>query len=219
MTDNIERMVIDKRFSSKVEQTDRVLEVAEAFGLGLEDRDFVIYDNLEIEAQAGDVIYINGQSGSGKSLVLRELASQLMGRGYKVANLDDIQFEDVPLVDQIGKDTNDAIRLLSLAGLNDAYLLVRKPNQLSDGQRYRFRLAKVIESNADVWVADEFCAVLDRDTAKVVSFNVQRTARKVGAMVIVATTHTDLVPDLKPRLVIEKDYKAKVSLKRVSDEQ
>lgn len=219
MTDNIERMVIDKRFSSKVEQTDRVLEVAEAFGLGLEDRDFVIYDNLEIEAQAGDVIYINGQSGSGKSLVLRELASQLMGRGYKVANLDDIQFEDVPLVDQIGKDTNDAIRLLSLAGLNDAYLLVRKPNQLSDGQRYRFRLAKVIESNADVWVADEFCAVLDRDTAKVVSFNVQRTARKVGAMVIVATTHTDLVPDLKPSLVIEKDYKAKVSLKRVSDEQ
>lgn len=218
MTDSIERMVIDKRFSSKVEQTDRVLEVAEAFGLGLEDRDFVIYDNLEIEAQAGDVIYINGQSGSGKSLVLRELASQLMDRGYKVANLDDIQFENVPLVDQIGKDTNDAIRLLSLAGLNDAYLLVRKPNQLSDGQRYRFRLAKVIESSADVWVADEFCAVLDRDTAKVVSFNVQRTARKVGAMVIVATTHTDLVPDLKPSLVIEKDYKAKVSLKRVSDE-
>lgn len=218
MTDSIERMVIDKRFSSKVEQTDRVLEVAEAFGLGLEDRDFVIYDNLEIEAQAGDVIYINGQSGSGKSLVLRELASQLMDRGYKVANLDDIRFENVPLVDQIGKDTNDAIRLLSLAGLNDAYLLVRKPNQLSDGQRYRFRLAKVIESSADVWVADEFCAVLDRDTAKVVSFNVQRTARKVGAMVIVATTHTDLVPDLKPSLVIEKDYKAKVSLKRVSDE-
>lgn len=218
MTDSIERMVIDKRFSSKVEQTDRVLEVAEAFGLGLEDRDFVIYDNLEIEAQAGDVIYINGQSGSGKSLVLREMASQLMDRGYKVANLDDIQFENVPLVDQIGKDTNDAIRLLSLAGLNDAYLLVRKPNQLSDGQRYRFRLAKVIESSADVWVADEFCAVLDRDTAKVVSFNVQRTARKVGAMVIVATTHTDLVPDLKPSLVIEKDYKAKVSLKRVSDE-
>ncbi|MFP5300022.1 ATP-binding cassette domain-containing protein [Cobetia sp. SIMBA_158] len=219
MTDNIERMVIDKRFSSKVEQTDRVLEVAEAFGLGLEDRDFVIYDNLEIEAQAGDVIYINGQSGSGKSLVLRELASQMMSRGYKVANLDDIQFEDVPLVDQIGKDTNDAIRLLSLAGLNDAYLLVRKPNQLSDGQRYRFRLAKVIESNADVWVADEFCAVLDRDTAKVVSFNVQRTARKVGAMVIVATTHTDLVADLKPSLVIEKDYKAKVSLERTADEQ
>lgn len=219
MTDYIERMVIDKRFSSKVEQTDRVLEVAEAFGLGLEDRDFVIYDNLEIEAQAGDVIYINGQSGSGKSLVLRELASQMLERGYKVANLDDIQFEDAPLVDQIGKDTNDAIRLLSLAGLNDAYLLVRKPNQLSDGQRYRFRLAKVIESNADVWVADEFCAVLDRDTAKVVSFNVQRTARKVGAMVIVATTHTDLVADLKPSLVIEKDYKAKVSLERSADEQ
>lgn len=205
---------VDKRFSSRVMQTERVLEVAEAFGLGLEERDFVIYDNLPITVEMGDVVYINGQSGSGKSLVLRELAAELRNRGHRVANIDEIELLDKPLVDQIGETTNDAIRLLSLAGLNDAYLLVRTPDQLSDGQKYRFKLAKVIESNADVWVADEFCAVLDRETAKVVSFNVQRTARKVGATVIVATTHTDLVSDLKPSLIIEKHYKAKVSVER-----
>ncbi|BBI61693.1 nucleotide-binding protein [Vreelandella sulfidaeris] len=214
MMDKSETIVVDKRFSSRVMQTERVLEVAEAFGLGLEERDFVIYDNLAIDVTPGDVVYINGQSGSGKSLVLRELASALKERGYKVVSIDDVELLDKPLVDQIGTDTNDAVRLLSLAGLNDAYLLVRNPSQLSDGQKYRFKLAKIIESNADVWVADEFCAVLDRETASVVSFNVQRTARKLGATVIVATTHTDLVNDLKPSLVIEKYYKAKVAMRR-----
>ncbi|KJZ17403.1 ABC transporter [Halomonas sp. S2151] len=213
MTDST-TITVDKRFSSRVMQTERVLEVAEAFGLGLEERDFVIYDHLPIEVHQGDVIYITGQSGSGKSLVLREIAKQLGDAGRKVANIDAIELEDRPLIDQIGKDTNDAVRLLSLAGLNDAYLLVRNPGQLSDGQKYRFRLAKVIESGADVWVADEFCAVLDRATAKVVSFNVQRAARKVGATVVVATTHTDLTADLKPSLVVEKYYKEKVSLER-----
>lgn len=214
MTTACEVITVDKRFSSRVMQTDRVLEVAEAFGLGLEERDFVIYDGLPITVEMGDVVYINGQSGSGKSLVLREIADVLRKRGYRVANIDEIELLDKPLVDQIGETTNEAIQLLSLAGLNDAYLLVRTPDQLSDGQKYRFKLAKVIESNADVWVADEFCAVLDRETAKVVSFNVQRTARKVGATVVVATTHTDLVSDLKPSLVIEKHYKAKVAIRR-----
>lgn len=217
MTDTTETIVVDKRFSSRVMQTERVLEVAEAFGLGLEERDFVIYDNLPVEVAAGDVVYINGQSGSGKSLILREIAAQLRERGYRVANIDEVELLDRPLVDQIGETTNDAIRLLSLAGLNDAYLLVRSPDQLSDGQKYRFRLAKVIESNADVWVADEFCAVLDRETARVVSFNVQRTARKMGATVVVATTHTDLVDDLKPSLIIEKHYKAKVAVERAGE--
>lgn len=214
MTDTFDTITVDKRFSSRVTQTDRVLEVAEAFGLGLEERDFVIYDHLSVDVTPGDVVYINGQSGSGKSLILREIAKQLADQGYRVANIDDVELLDKPLVDQIGETTNDAIRLLSLAGLNDAYLLIRNPDQLSDGQKYRFKLAKVIESNADVWVADEFCAVLDRETARVVSFNVQRTARKLGATVVVATTHTDLVDDLKPSLVIEKYYKAKVNLER-----
>lgn len=214
MNVTVTNLVIDKRFSSRVMRTDRVLEVAEAFGLGLEDREFVIYDQLEVSVSEGDVVYINGQSGSGKSLALREIARLLGEGGRRVANIDEVELHDKPLIDQIGVDTNDAVRLLSLAGLNDAYLLVRSPSELSDGQKYRFRLAKVIESGADVWVADEFCAVLDRETAKVVSFNVQRTARKVGATVIVATTHTDLVEDLKPSLVIEKYYKAKVTLER-----
>lgn len=203
--------VIDKRFHTRVERSQRVVEIAEAFGLGLDDKDFVIFDNLQLEVKQGDVVYITGQSGSGKSLLLRELAHQMGERGKKIVNLDHIVFDDTKtLIDQIGASTNDGLKWLSLAGLNDAYLFIRRPSELSDGQRYRFRLAKAMESCAEVWVADEFMAVLDRTAAKVIAYSVQKTARKVGATVIVATTHTDMVQDLYPSLFIEKRYREKL---------
>lgn len=207
---------IDKRFTTRVKRSDRILEVAESFGIGLEEKEFVIFDNLELEVKQGDVVYITGQSGSGKSLLLKDLDRQMRERGKKVVNLDQIELDNTkPLIDQIGKDTNDAIRLLGAAGINDAYLYVRLPSELSDGQRYRFRLAKAIETGADVWVADEFLAVLDRIAAKVIAYSLQKTARRAGATVIVATTHTDMVPDLGPDLYIEKRYREKLRVEAI----
>jgi ABC-type ATPase with predicted acetyltransferase domain len=207
--------ILDKRFTSAVERTDRVLEIAEAFGLGLDDKEFVIFDKQDIPVEQGDVVYITGQSGSGKSLALRELKKQMTEAGLQVADIDEVPLDNTkPLIDQIGSSTTEALTLLSIAGLNDAYLFVRKPNELSDGQRYRFRLAKIIESGARVWVADEFLAVLDRTTAKVIAFNLQKIARKVGATLMVATTHTDMVDDLAPNLYIEKRYREKIEIVR-----
>lgn len=205
---------VDKRFHTEVERTDRVLEIAEAFGLGLDDKEFVVFDNQPLEIEQGDVVYITGQSGSGKSTVLKELVIRMEAEGLKVADIDKVELLDRPLIDQIGKNTAEALNLLSVAGLNDAYLFIRKPKELSDGQRYRFRLAKIIESGANVWVADEFLAVLDRTTAKVLAYNLQKTARKVGATLMVATTHTDMVDDLAPNLYIEKRYREKIQIVR-----
>jgi len=106
-----------------------------------------------------------------------------------------------------------ALELLSRVGLNDAFLFVRRFSQLSDGQRYRYRIAKMIESGARFWVMDEFCATLDRDTAKIVAFNVQRLARKLGRAVIAATTHTDLFEDFAPSVHIHKRFGREISVK------
>jgi ABC-type ATPase with predicted acetyltransferase domain len=203
---------VDIRFKTRVQRSPRVLEVAEAFGIGLEEKDFVVFDNQEILARKGDIIYITGQSGGGKSVLLRELSRQMGENGQSIINLDAIEFQDKPLIDQIGTDTDNAIMTLGLAGINDAYLWVRKPSELSDGQRYRFRLAKAMELGADVWVADEFLAVLDRTSAKVIAYSVQKAARRAGATVIVATTHTDMVDDLYPDLKIEKRFREKVQI-------
>lgn len=209
---------VSKSFKTVTKRSERVLECAEAFGLGLEAKDFVLYKDLELEINPGDVVYITGQSGSGKSVLLRETAKALATE-FKVANIDEVELEDRPLIDQIGKDTNDAIRILSAAGLNDAYLFIRKPQELSDGQLYRFRIAKLMHSDARVWVADEFGAVLDRTTARVVAYNLQKMARSVGAIVAVATTHGDIVDELGPNLYIEKLYQDRVSVQRFDESQ
>lgn len=202
---------VHQSFKSSVTRSQRVLEAAEAFGLGLEDKDFTVYDNLDLEVNQGDVVYITGQSGSGKSLLLKELARQ-MAEEQPVANIDTVELKEVPLIDQVGTSTDDAIRILNMAGLNDAYLLIRKPSELSDGQRYRFRVAKLMESGCKVWVADEFGAVLDRVTARVVAFNVRKFAAKCNATLIVATTHKDLREELAPTVYVEKRFKEQIEI-------
>lgn len=211
------KFTVSKKFNTTVERTPRVIEVAEAFGLGLDDREFVLYDEMEIEIEPTDVVYITGQSGSGKSVLLRQLVHGLEKRHkLKTVNIDHVILPEVPLVDQVGTSTKEALELLSRVGLNDAYLFIRKPSELSDGQRYRLRLAHLMNQEADVWVADEFGAVLDRVTAKVVAFSMQKYARKMQKMLLTATTHTDLEAELAPNLKIEKYFREKVEVTKAN---
>jgi ABC-type ATPase with predicted acetyltransferase domain len=114
-------------------------------------------------------------------------------------NFNDVNIDpDMPLIDNVGGSFDEGLTLLSRVGLNDAFLFVRRFSQLSDGQRYRYRLAKMIESDKKYWFAGEFCSTLDRDTAKIVAFNIQKITREEGRAVFAATRHTDLFQDLKP---------------------
>lgn len=72
------KLTISKSFSTAVPVSDRVTEVATMFGIGLDaDRRFTVLDNVTIDLLPGQVIYITGQSGSGKSVLLREIARHL----------------------------------------------------------------------------------------------------------------------------------------------
>lgn len=206
---------VNVKFSTSVERSSRVLEIGEAFGLGLSNKEFVVYDDVQFETRLGDCVYITGQSGSGKSVLLRHLAKDYKQTyGLKVGILDEMKLEEKPLIDQIGSSTEEACRLLSQAGLNDAYLFIRKPSELSDGQRYRFKIALLIAQGADVILADEFGAVLDRTTAKVVSYSIRKLCEKTKTTLVVATTHKDLYWDLRPTLVIDKTYANEIKVER-----
>jgi len=199
------RFVVDVRYKTRAVATPRTLAVAEAFGLGVDDyREHVVYDDVELRIGPRDVVYVTGESGSGKSVLLRELERLL---APDVINIMDITVDDSkPLIESVGRTFEGGLELLSRVGLNDAFLFVRRFDELSDGQKYRFRLAKMVESGRQYWVADEFCATLDRNTAKIVAFNVQKLARQQGRAVLVATTHTDLAEDLKPSVRVHKRF-------------
>jgi ABC-type ATPase with predicted acetyltransferase domain len=119
---------------------------------------------------------------------------------------------DKPLIETVGATVEEGLELLSKVGLNDAFLFLRTYSQLSDGQRYRYRIAKLIESGKQWWLMDEFAACLDRDTAKIIAYNLQKLARQQGKAVIAATTHGDLLEDLKPSVLVHKRFGEEIKI-------
>jgi ABC-type transport system involved in cytochrome c biogenesis ATPase subunit/N-acetylglutamate synthase-like GNAT family acetyltransferase len=201
-------------FSTKAEVTKRTLAVCEAFGLGVDEaQHFIVFDNFCHDFRRGDLIYITGDSGGGKTLLLRAFKGFF---GDEAIELGDLEIDpEETLVEGVGKDVNEAIETLSLCGLNDAFLFLRRFKELSDGQKYRYKLAKFIDNKEkSVWVIDEFCATLDRVMARVIAYLIQKVARKLGKTVVVATTHGDLVDDFQPDIVIGKGYERDVKVTR-----
>ena len=80
--------------------------------------------------------------------------------------------------------------------------MLRTPGELSDGQRYRYGIAACLAGGARTIVADEWCAKLDRVTAKVISRNARRVADKRGVGFLLATTHEDIIEDLQPDAIV-----------------
>jgi ABC-type ATPase with predicted acetyltransferase domain len=199
---------VSKEFPTHTEPTQRVIEVADAFGLGLdEEKRFIVVNELVVDVNPGDVVYVTGESGSGKSTLLRELADMIEASGEFGRVLRDWELKIDPegvVVESVGRSTEEALEILSYAGLNEAFIFTRRFHELSDGQKYRFKLAKLIDSGVDVWVLDEFCSLLDRVTAKVVAYCIQKAARRFGKTLLVATAHDDLLYDLNPNIHIVK---------------
>jgi len=205
------KYLINISYKTGVEITPRTSEIAKAFGLGIEEeKEFIIYDNFSLEIGEKDMVYITGDSGSGKSVLLRKLEEIFKDKAVNM-NLIEVEKEK-PIIETVGESVGEAIEILSRVGLNDAFLFLRKYSELSDGQKYRYRLAKLVESKAQIWICDEFCSLLDRETAKIVAYNVQKMARKLGKGVFVATCHTDLLEDLKPNVHIHKRFGKEVNV-------
>ncbi|MCJ7425069.1 GNAT family N-acetyltransferase [Candidatus Bathyarchaeota archaeon] len=193
----------------------RVVAVAEGFGLGMDQWEkFVIYDDVQLEISRNSIVYITGDSGSGKSTLLKALEQDIKQELHETTvNVADIKPEhDKPLIETVGKTLQQALELLSKVGLSDAFLFLRTFQQLSDGQKYRYRIAKMIESKAQYWILDEFAATLDRDTAKIVAWNLQKLARAEGKCVLAATTHTDLLEDLNPSVHTHKRFGKEITV-------
>jgi ABC-type ATPase with predicted acetyltransferase domain len=184
--------------------------VAEAFGLGIDEaQKFKVLD-AELKIGPRDIVYITGDSGSGKSVLLRAIKADL---GEEAIDLSDVAVDaEKPLIETVGATVEEGLELLSKVGLNDAFLFLRTYSQLSDGQKYRYRIAKLIESGRQWWLMDEFAACLDRDTAKIIAYNLQKIARQQGKAVIAATTHSDLQEDLKPSVLVHKRFGEEIQI-------
>ena len=114
-----------------------------------------------------------------------------------------LELPDRPLVDALGLPFAEGLSLLARCGLAEPRLMLRTPSELSDGQRFRFRLAFALAhrpggDTPHILAVDEFTAVLDRTLARVIAFNVRRLCDATGTGFLLATTHEDVADDLRP---------------------
>jgi len=210
---------VGRTVTTAVAPTQRVCEVAAMFGLGVDERKtMTIVPPARLALRGGEVVFITGASGGGKTTLLRLVRAALAARGdVGVIDFDALDAgDDGPIVEAIGGTLEQAPRGLALAGLGDAFVMLRRASELSDGQRYRFRLARAIAAaerpprgaRGTIVLADEFGATLDRTTARVVAANVRRwVSRSIasdggGVCFIAATTHDDLLEALEPDVLI-----------------
>lgn len=193
---------VSKTVNWQVQITDKVAQVCRMFGLTadrLTERH--VTHNCRLEINDGDIVYITGPSGAGKTVLLGELEKSIPAS--EKVNLARIKLpSDKTLIDCIDANFLTGLRILSIVGLSDCFCILNQPANLSDGQKYRFRLAMALAAGKKFVFADEFCSNLDRITAAAISYNIHKFAKRTGVTFILAASHEDILLDLAPDVLV-----------------
>ena len=189
----------------------QVVRACAAFGLVVErggdgDRASDVYAGTVVDRllalEPGETAAITGPSGAGKSTLIQALAARLRAAGERVVMTTSLRLRERPIAELFGPGLARACRALSSAGLAEARLLARTPSELSEGERFRLRLALAIDrltrgrardDRADGWIiADEFASSLDALTALGVGAAARRVAARAGIRLVAAGVRSEL---------------------------
>lgn len=157
----------------------------------------------DMEAMKDDdwnILLICGKSGSGKSTILREIYGDVKPIEYDHSKC---------VISQFPRLTEEGVcDLLSSMGLASVPTWLRKPQELSNGERARLDIAKAIyDANGGIVLLDEYTSVVNRAAAKSMSHALQRYARQKGLKIIIASCHFDIVEWLQPDYMFNLEHR------------
>lgn len=155
---------------------------------------------LPIEEKSWSIGAIIGASGSGKTTI----ATELFKSDYLHTSFDWHPTESI--LDGFSKEhaTKDVVEMLSSVGLSSPPHWLKPFGHLSNGQKFRVELARLLLSNHSRVLFDEFTSVVDRDVAKVCCAALSKTIRRKKAPQLVAIScHFDIIDWLQPDWVFD----------------
>jgi ABC-type ATPase with predicted acetyltransferase domain len=183
----------------------RSADVMRLFGLDRRDLEQrVLHYSCRLSLGPGQIGLITGPSGSGKTLLLRELYNS-------VEKSHRLWLSRIPLkngqcvIDCFKGPLEETLRCLCRVGLGDVFTMLTSPSRLSEGQRYRYRLARAWLSGRRYLFADEFGSALDRPGAAVLASQIRQVVSQTGRIFIAASCREDLADPLEPDVIIQAD--------------
>ncbi len=184
----------------------RTATISIRFGLSPTGGPVTIVERTRMALGPGRIVLFVGPSGSGKSTALDELERQFAG-GCIVQR---VSFPaDVAILDRVAPwaSLGDALSTLTSCGLGEAALWLRPFEGLSEGEKFRARLARAIalHSRGDAaapLMCDEFCASLHRRAAKAIGFCLRKLVTRRCLSVVLACANEDVIADLQPDVIV-----------------
>lgn len=160
---------------------------------------FDLEADLPIDDQDWRVGVVVGPSGSGKTSIGRRIFGPdafYEPRGWR---------DDAPIVDCIAPDGdfNDVTGALAAVGLGTVPSWLRPYSVLSNGEKFRADLARIISEAPAQVVVDEFTSVVDRQIAKVGALAFQKSWRRTGGQAVLLSCHYDILDWLEPDWVFD----------------
>ncbi len=177
----------------------------------------LIYQTITRNIVSGETLWVKGRNGSGKSTFLRQTSGLLPIATGTIEKLGTIAFCDEKLTLDPNLGLEKALRFWadldnsSLSHLDEAMemfdliLLSKIPVRLlSTGQRKRANLARIMASQADIYMLDEPYNGLDSDNVMALNKAIQ-WHRKKGGIVVIAS---HIEPNIAIDHVLDLDHKA-----------
>lgn len=163
-----------------------------------EDNSFSIDANIPIEGQNWKIGVIVGPSGTGKTTI----GERLFGANAMVQDQD---WPHLPIVDAIlpDGDFDSVTNALAAVGLGTVPAWLRPYSLLSNGEKFRAQLARVLAEAPQIAVIDEFTSVVDRQIAKVAALAFAKAWRRTKGQIVLLTCHYDVLEWLSPDWVLD----------------
>jgi len=151
--------------------------------------------SIPIEGIDWQIGLIVGPSGSGKTTIGKRLfPDACFHAGYDWSTERAI-VDDFP----IGLEGKEITQALSSVGFSSPPHWLKRYAHLSNGQRFRCELARLMLEPAELVLFDEWTSVVDRDAAKISSAAVAKALRKRGRPKLIALScHYDVIDWLDP---------------------
>jgi ABC-type Mn2+/Zn2+ transport system ATPase subunit len=185
------------KLQTEITRTPRVMQLEGMFDLQAAEYSVTEIQNTipDLSTRDWNVGLIVGPSGAGKTTVAKEMFGNQLLQTEKM-----VWDNKSAVIDNFPKELaiRDITEMLSSVGFSSPPAWLRPFEHLSNGEKFRVTMARVLAESKDIAVVDEFTSVIDRTVAQIGSAAIAKTVRARKQKFVAVACHYDIEEWLQP---------------------